>query len=195
MLSVPYSERFLLPLLLAAILTAFSATGARADGGWYLGASAGQASLEIDVEGSDSNIFRFDESDTAWKVFGGYVLDLPLIDLGVEAGYVDLASSVAQFPGFQAALDPSGINAWGIAGVDIGPFGLFGKLGAIAWNIDGQTSGSDNRSLDQSGTDIGYGLGAKFMLWSLEVRVEYERYDIEEAKDVAMASIGLSWVF
>jgi hypothetical protein len=38
MLSAPYSERFLLPLLLAAILTAFSATGARADGGWYLGA-------------------------------------------------------------------------------------------------------------------------------------------------------------
>ena len=132
---------------------------------------------------------------TAWKVFGGYVWDLPLIDLGIEGGFVDLASPVAEFPGFTAELDPSGINLWGVAGVDIGPVGLFGKLGAIAWQIDGQTSGVINRSIDESGTDIGYGIGAKLMLWSLEFRAEYEAYDIDDTENVEMFSVGVSWVF
>lgn len=168
---------------------------ARADGGWYVGASAGQAFVDIDLEGSDGEIFGFDENDTAWKVFGGYVLDLPLIDLGVEAGYVDLASPAAQFPGFEARLDPSGLNVWGIAGFDLGPLGVYGKLGAIAWNIDGQIAGTVNRPFDESGTDPGWGLGAKFMLWSLEFRAEYERYDIEDTDNVDMLSVGISWVF
>jgi hypothetical protein len=181
-------------IVTAAFLT-LAGAHARADGGWYVGASAGQAYLEIDVDGADENVFGFDEGDTAWKVFGGYVFDLPLIDLGIEGGYVDLASPVAEFPGFRADLDPSGFNLWGVAGVDIGPVGVFGKLGGIAWDIDGQTVGVVNRDFDESGTDVGYGLGAKFMLWSLEFRAEYERYDIEDTENVEMFSVGVSWVF
>jgi hypothetical protein len=168
---------------------------AQADTGWYVGASAGQAFLEIDVPGEDDNVFGFDESDVAWKAFGGYVFDLPLIDLGVEAAYVDLASPSAQFPGFRADFDASGIAAWGIAGVDLGPLGVFAKLGALAWEIDGQTVGVINQTFDESGTDLGYGIGAKFMLWSLEFRAEYELYDIEDTENVDMFSVGVAWVF
>ena len=166
-----------------------------ADGGWYVGASAGQSFLEIDVEGSESNIYGFDESDTSWKVFGGYIIDLPLIDLGVEAGYVDLSSPVAQFPGFEASLSPRGLNAWGIAGFDLGPFGVYGKVGGIAWEIDGRTSGLINRSFDESGFDVATGFGAKLMLFSLEFRAEYENYDIKDTDNVEMVSVGVSWVF
>jgi hypothetical protein len=187
-------QRKRLSAVLLLGLAVLATSRAQADGGWYLGASAGEAYLEIDVEGGDT-VYGFDESDTAWKVFGGYVWDLPLIDLGVEMGYVDLASPVAQFPGFQAELDPSGLNLWGVAGVDIGPVGLFAKLGAIAWEIDGETTGSINRPFDESGTDLAYGLGAKFMLWSLEFRAEYENYDIKDTKNVEMFSLGVAWVF
>lgn len=181
-------------LVFALLLFAgFSTDGARADGGWYLGAAAGLSSLQLDVPANDGSAFDFNEEDTAWKLYGGYVVDLPLIDLGVEAGYVDFGNPSTLFPGFRAEAQASGVNVWGIAGVDVGPVGLFGKLGAIAWDLDGQTTGSINQSFGDSGTDIGYGLGAKFMLFSLEVRAEYERYEIEDTID--MLSLGVNWVF
>lgn len=175
------------------LLAAISTSEVQADGGWYLGAGAGLTSLELDVPGSDGNVFGFDEDDTAWKVYGGYVVDLPLIDLGVEGGYVDFGNPSALFPGFRAEAQVTGVNVWGIAGVDVGPVGLFGKLGAIAWDLDGQTTGSVDQSFGDSGADLGYGLGAKFMLFSLEVRAEYERYKI--ADNVDMLSLGVNWVF
>lgn len=182
-------------LLLLAIAASLAAIPSHADSGWYVGGSVGQAYVEIPVEGTGDSTFGFDESDTAWKAFGGYVWDLPLVDLGVEAGYVDLASPVAQFPGFRAEFSPQGINLWGVAGVDLGPVGVFGKLGALDWDIEGQTTGSIERDFDESGTDLGYGVGLKFMLWSLEFRAEYEVYDIEDTDNVEMFSFGAAWVF
>jgi hypothetical protein len=89
----------------------------------------------------------------------------------------------------------SGLNVWGIAGVDLGPLGVYGKLGAIDWSLDGRARGFVGARLDESGTDIGYGIGAKFMLFSLEFRVEYEHYDISELDKLSMLSVGAAWVF
>ncbi|MEM1081896.1 MAG: outer membrane beta-barrel protein, partial [Pseudomonadota bacterium] len=114
-------------------------------------------------------------------------------DLGMEGGYVDFGSPSDSFPGFTSSLDASGFNLWGIAGVDVGPLGLFGKVGAIAWDLDGQTRGIVDQDFDESGTDAGYGIGVKFMLFSAEVRAEYERYEVEDGID--MFSVGLNWVF
>jgi outer membrane immunogenic protein len=190
-------QALILRLLIAfTCLAPLAAAPVHADGGWYLGASAGLAFLELDIEDGDDNVFPIDEDDSAWKVFGGYVLDLPLIDLGVEAGYVDLGSPVARFPGpVGARVDGEGLNIWGTAGVSLGPVGVYGKLGAIAWDLDARTIGAVNRSFSESGTDAAYGLGAKFMLWSLEFRAEYERYDIDATDNVDMLSVGVSWVF
>jgi len=189
-MQLPLHRAFAIALL---IIAGISSTETRADGGWYVGASTGVSSLSLDVPDDNDNLFGFDEDDTAFKIYGGYVVDLPLIDLGVEAGYVDFGNPSDLLPGFRAEVQASGVNVWGIAGVDVGPIGLFGKLGAIAWDLDGQTTGSINQSFGDSGTDIGYGLGAKFMLFSLEVRAEYERYEIEDTID--MVSVGVNWVF
>jgi hypothetical protein len=164
-----------------------------ADGGWYVGASTGLAAIEFDVSGGQGDVFGFDDDEPAWKVYGGYIVDLPLVDLGVEGGYVDFGSPSDGFPGFRASADASGVNLWGVAGVDIGPVGVFGKLGAIAWDLDGRTTGIVNQSIDESGTDLGLGVGAKFMLLSLEFRAEYEHYQIEDGVD--MVSVGVNWVF
>jgi len=189
------SSRSLTLILLVFSAPFYHLSCAHADGGWYLGASTGRSLIEIEVPGNASGVFGLDESATAWKGFGGYVLDLPLLDFGFEGGYVDFGSASAQFQGVEASVDASGVNLWGIAGADLGPLGVYGKLGAIAWSLDTRTTGLIDQQLDKSGTDMAYGIGAKFMLWSLEFRAEYERYDVSRAENLSMLSVGASWVF
>lgn len=168
---------------------------AMADGGFYVGGSVGRAALELEFSDDQSGFFGFDENDFAWKAYGGYVWDLPLIDLGVEGGYVDLGQPSASIQSVDVELDSTGWNIWGVAGFDLGPVGVFGKLGYIAWDVEGDTFGEVRESFSDDGTDIGYGIGAKFMLWSLEFRAEWEIYDIDNTENVDMFSVGAVWVF
>ena len=179
--------------VLSLLLTGIHASQVLADGGWYVGGSTGLAYVELDVPGNDGEVFGFDESEPSWKLYGGYVVDLPLVDLGVEASYVDFGSPSTRLPIYRADADITGINLWGVAGVDVGPVGLFGKLGAVAWDLDGRITGPFSGGFEESGTDLGLGIGAKFMLLSLEFRAEYEHYQIEEGVD--MVSVGVNWVF
>ena len=155
----------------------FSAN-AGTESGIYLGAGVGDASVK---EGN------FDASDTAYKLFGGLNFGvIPLIDLAVEFSYVDFGSPSTS----DASVDITGLNAFGLAGVSFGPFGVYAKAGAISWNSDasiGASSGSDD------GTDAAYGVGARFAVGSFAVRAEYEVYDLEA--DLDMVSISGVYTF
>ena len=152
---------------------------AGADSGFYIGAGVGDASVK------DTN---FDESDSAYKLFGGYNFGVvPLVDLAVEASYVDFGKPSNS----TSTVDVSGLNAFGLAGLSFGPFGIFAKAGILSWNSDatiGGASGSD------SGTDTGYGIGARFAIGSFAVRAEYELYDIDNA-DLDMVSVSGVFTF
>ena len=170
-----------------------------ADSGFYLGGSIGQASIEVagDV---DLDVPDFDENDFAWKVFGGYNFGLGPIDLGVEGGYVDFGSPSQAFPVpvlLNVDIDLTGFSLWGVAALDLGLIDVFGKLGAIAWDGEAVASVSDLGSLgeDDSGTDLGYGIGARFNLGGLSIRGEWERYDLDNIEQVDMFSVGLSFSF
>ena len=91
------------------------------------------------------------------------------VDFAVEASYVDFGG-----PG-----DLTGLNAFGLAGLSFGPFGIFAKAGAINWD-----------SNNDSGSDTAYGLGARFALGSLSVRAEYEEYDVGNLSDLSMVSVS-----
>ena len=177
-------------VMLVAALLLLSAES-KADSGFYLGGSVGTAGVEIDT-GDPVNPILFDEDDFAWKAFVGYNIDLPIIDLGVEAGYVNLGGPSADVGGVQFAVDTDGFEAFGLLGFNLGPIGVFAKAGVIAWDaefsIDG-VAGSDD------GTDPAYGIGAKIGLGSLAFRLEYELFDIEDTEDVAMISAGVVWTF
>ena len=184
----------------AAVLAVMPLDAARAaDTGFYLGGSIGQASIEL--EGSvDLDVPDFDENDFAWKIFGGYNVGLGPIDLGVEGGYVDFGSPSQAFPVpvlLNVDVELTGFNVWGIAGLDLGLIDVFGKLGAIAWDGEAIANISDFGSLgeDDSGTDLGYGIGARVNLGSLSIRGEWERYDIDNVEQVDMFSVGLSFSF
>jgi len=76
--------------------------------------------------------------------------------------------------------------------VPIGPVDLFARVGAIDWDADVSAEGID---LSEGGTDLTYGIGAQFRVWSLGIRAEYEVFDIEDADTVDMISLGVTWTF
>jgi len=150
-------------------------TFAGADSGFYVGAGVGDAT----VKDSDSN---FDASDSAYKLFGGYNIGfIPLVDFAVEASYVDFGAPSTS----AGSIEVTGVNAFGLAGLSFGPFGVFAKAGVINWDSDstfGTISSSD------SGSDPAYGIGARFAIGSFAIRAEYEYYDVDTDLDMVSVS-------
>lgn len=165
---------------------------AESEAGGYIGGSIGQSYIELDA-GTPAVPANFDEEDFGWKLMAGYNFDFAVITLGVEADYVDFGAPSGDVLGSQLEVDANGFAGFGTAGFDLGPVGVFAKLGVISWDasfsVDGFDAGSDD------GTDPAYGVGVKFGLASVEIRGEYEIYDIEDSDDVAMLSVGLVWRF
>jgi len=153
---------------------------AGAESGLYLGLGYGDATIK------DSD---FDESDSAYKVFGGYNFGvIPLVDLAIEASYAHFGNPSA---GVSSA-EVTGLNAFGLAGLSFGPFGIFAKAGVIDWGAD-TSDGTVTNS--ESGTDPAYGVGARLAFGSFAVRAEYEYYDLDADLEVGMASISGVYTF
>jgi hypothetical protein len=168
--------RMLMICLAGSFLAMPSAAIAGADSGFYVGAGAGDTTVKV----SDSN---FDESDTSYKIFGGYNIGfIPLVDFALEVSYVDFGKPSTA----TESVDVSGVNAFGLAGLSFGPLGLFAKAGIISWNTDVTVNGV---STEDSGTDPAYGLGARLAFGSFAIRAEYEVFDLENA-DLGMASVS-----
>jgi hypothetical protein len=178
--------------LLAAGFILLATAESRADSGFYIGGSVGQAGIELD-DSDPVQPIDFDEDDFAWKGFAGYNFDLAVVELGLEIGYVNLGNPSADVLGSSVEIETDGLDAFGVIGVALGPIGVFGKYGVISWDAEGTIDGLP--AFDEDGSDPAYGLGAKFGLGSLDIRIEYEVFDIEDADDVSMISAGLVWTF
>jgi hypothetical protein len=172
-------------VLLAALTSTPAFAGA--DSGFYLGAGVGQASAsDIDIEGQELN---FDGDDTGYKALVGFNFGwIPLIDLAVEGSYTDFGNPEDN----GVEVDGDALAAFGLVGVNLGPFGIFGKAGAANW--DGNVSGR-NISGDDDGTDPVYGVGARFALGSFQIRAEYEYFDIDVVDGIDFISASLLYTF
>ena len=169
-----------------------------ADSGFYVGGSIGSGTISADVP--DVNLggdLSFDEDDFAWKAYGGYNFDLAVIDLGIEGGYVDLGSPSGSFLGQNVQISATGWDAFGLAGIELGPVGVFVKAGVISWDADfvADVAGFGLITDSDSGSDPAYGAGLRFSLGSFEIRGEYELFDIDGSDDVYLLSAGLVWTF
>lgn len=181
------------PLGLVALALALMPLAANADSGFYIGAGVGAATVEAEFDTTEFPELpeSIDEDDNATKIFAGYIFDLPVVDLGIEAGYVnfgepEVATDVGDF-----TLEPTGINLWGIVSFDAGLIDIYGKLGYIMWDAEFEL---DGLSESDDGTDLGYGVGLSFGLGPVDIRGEYEMYDLEDA-DVSMLSLGVVYRF
>jgi opacity protein-like surface antigen len=168
-------------ILSAAVVAAPAFAGG--DSGFYLGAGVGQANVD-----GDSDFSGFDSDDTGFKAIVGYNIGLvPLVDLAVEAEYVDFGKP--DDSGLE--LEPTALAAFGLVGVNLGPIGVFAKLGAFSWDVDATFEGE---SASDDGTDVAYGLGARFQIASFQIRAEYEIFDVDDA-DVDFLSASLLYTF
>lgn len=177
-------------VLVASAMMLFSAES-KAEIGFYVGGSIGQAAIEIDVV-DQVQTFAFDEDDFAWNVYGGFNLGLVLLDLAVEVGYVDFGGPSGNVLGSQIEVDTDGIDAFAVIGYDLGPLGVFAKAGMISWDAEASI---DGLSTSDDGTDPAYGIGAKIGFSSLAIRAEYELFDIGDAEDLSKISVGFVWSF
>lgn len=172
---------------------ALSGNAAATDNGFYLGLGLGQSSINADFDGAEGG-FSFDADDLGYKAFAGWNFAiLELVTLGVEVGYVDFGKPDDN----GVDVDANGFDAFGLAGVQLGPIQVFGKVGVIAWDADG-SDGPD--SVSDDGTDLAYGIGAGLQFGSLGVRAEYELFDIDGSEDVSVDDVSLLsasvvWVF
>ena len=157
-----------------------TAVFAGAESGFYLGLGAGDTT----VKATD-----FDESDSGYKVFGGYNFGVvPLVDLGLEASYVHFGNPAND----SVSSEVTGLDAFGLAGLSFGPFGIFAKAGVIDWGVDTNDGTVTN---SESGTDPAYGLGARLAFGSFAVRAEYEYFDLDSDVEVEMVSISGVYTF
>lgn len=188
-----------LAAILPAFAFAFSAPATAQDAGWYIGGAYGMTSFDIDTTGVTSP--TVDDSDTGFKIYGGFQFNK---HLGAEIGYVDAGK--ATFSG--SAIPSLGIGAFSgqyeitaitFAAVGTLPlnesFALFAKAGLAAWDATASASiAGFTGTADDSGTDLLYGIGARYNLnknWG--ITLEYEAVDAEST--VSMTSVGLRYKF
>ena len=165
-----------------ATLALASLPAVAADNGIYLGASVGQSGLQIDD-------FDYDASATGYKIIAGWrFLDW----LAVEGNYVDFGSGDDRVEGTKIETEADGISLSAVGFLPVGPVDLFARVGAVDWSADISSPGIGSGGDD--GTDLTYGVGAQFRVWSLSLRAEYERFDLDRT-DADLFSIGVTWTF
>lgn len=175
-------------LLAAASLVPLSAS---ADSGFYLGGAIGSATVEANVDVGLPTVEEFDKSDAGYKVFAGYNFQLSALALGLEGGYTNFGKPNTTIQGAEIAVEPTGINLWGIAALGLGPIDVYGKAGYLVWDADAIIDGTVSKD---DGSDLGYGVGVRFNAGRLQIRGEYELFDIDQA-DLTMLSVGFAYRF
>ena len=178
-------SRFMNRCGVATLAALLLTPAAYADSGFFVGGAYGDASFDADSFSS------FDQDSAPYKIMAGYIFDMPVFDIAIEAAYNDFGSQEGDVLQVPADVDATGLSAFVVGGLDFGIFGIFAKAGMVSWDADlnvGGQRGSDD------GTDPAYGVGARLMFSSLEARLEYEVFDFDDV-DLDMVSLGLIWRF
>lgn len=170
--------------LLLISLFSLSIQNALAEDGFSVGASIGYANIEDNDLG-----FAFDAQDTGYKLFAKYTFAQ---HLGIEGSYVDFGEPSDEFAGLTGTIDAEAYTLFGVGALPLGDsVELFGKAGVVSWDADSVVNGLLVGTDD--GTDLALGVGAN---WNAEgtvgIRAEFEWFDIPDADNVWMASLGLT---
>ena len=175
--------------ILAALFIVIISLPALAQNKFYVGASIGENTIEENnvIAGED-----FDDEDTGFKAFGGYQFHT---NFAVEANYTVFGDTEDTIIGIDTEVE---FDSFGISLVGIAPisdrFDLFGKLGFAYW--DARVKASGLGSDDEDGTDLAYGLGARFNFnETVSARVEYEGIDVDDLDTADFISMGVEFNF
>jgi OOP family OmpA-OmpF porin len=195
-------------LFLMVILVVAAIPASAIENGFYIGGSIGGSSLEVrdideelgDLRFSDGDTGWFSDGDTGYKLFAGFRF---MNFLGVEAGYVDLGEpndvvAESEDEAVHVQIGLKGWDAFAVGFLPIGPVDLFAKVGVVSWDADivSRLVPTDEVDADSdSGTDAAFGIGVGLRLGKVTLRAEGEQFDIADADDVYMFSVGATFTF
>lgn len=159
---------------------------------FYLGASLGQSTFREFCSGGPT-VLSCDDTDTAWKLFGGYRFNRYV---ALEGTYVDWGEVSGILADPTPRVVPLRQTATGVAvvgSIPLGPeFSLFGKLGYL-W-VEQERPASASGSFERKEEEAHFGAGARFAFTPNWVaRLEWER--TSEDTKVHTLSIGLEYRF
>jgi len=181
-------------LSLATVPAAFADENA----GMYLGGGFGQFNAGIDdFDEVDETIEGWDESDDTYKLFAGYRVN-PF--LSFELAYVNLGEpSGAVVPGFNVDSAVDGFAPYVIGTIPIGKwFEVYGRLGYYFYDatVGVENELGDRVEFDEESEDLVYGAGVGLNLAErLNIRFEYEKFDLEGLDDADSLWLTAAWRF
>jgi len=183
-------------LSLAALGFASPAAAQGRDTGIYVGLGFGTSDHSDQCSGATATI-TCDDSDKAFKIFGGYQFNR---NFAVELGYTNLGEATAtnNTNGIRITDEATAFEVVVVGMLPIASrFSVYGKLGLFSGEIDR----SSNSALVATGTNdksgLTYGAGLRFDITNnVGVRLEYQIYpDVGDITDVKVMSIGVLFKF
>jgi OOP family OmpA-OmpF porin len=173
---------------LGVLFLALVSTAAYADNdkGFYAGVGVGQ--FNVQIENVNSGTFKSD--DAVYKVFGGWRFN-PYI--GVELDYIDLGAPKDNVNNANVETKLNGWAPYLTGTLPLGPIELLARAGYYFYNI--QIHGTTS-PIDKSESDLVYGVGIGLTLFDhLHARLEYEEFDLKEAKNSNAVWLSGAWRF
>lgn len=183
------------PLLAASLLVPGIALSA--DNGFYLGAASSEVSSDYD-ESFGVLSAGPEDNDNGFKVMAGF---RPLDGFAIEANYADLGEArvplslvcfTAPCPTeAKASIDSQALSVSAVGLLALPLVDLFARVGVTRWESELQFLSSAQKD---EGTDPTYGAGAQVRLGSFALRLEYERFDLDD-DSVDLVSLGFTYTF
>lgn len=163
------------------------------DGGFYLGGSVGSSfinqTLSETVDGIGINDFKIDQSNFAYKIFGGFRLNK---FLALEGGYRNTGKAEDAFEGIPITSKTKGWDVEAVGVLDLEVIFAFAKAGAFFWNTENSFGEAVN---EENKTGFLWGVGAGVKLGGLAVRLEWESLGTDNPESLSMLTAGVTFGF
>ena len=187
-------------VVIGLLASVASGSAAAQETGLYAGGSIGLAQFKDICEVVSPGV-TCDDTDTAWRAFGGYQFNR---HFALELGFANLGAATGS--GAVGSFSVEAKEAWDLTGVISMP--LATRLSALLrigahrtrTTIDEQGPGFGAIHEAKTGSSFSFGLGAEYSLGKLGVRAEWQRYDnIDSGQrgetDVDVFNVGLLFRF
>jgi opacity protein-like surface antigen len=166
--------------------------------GFYLGGGAGQFNAQIDdIDEVDDAVEGWDEDDTAYKFFAGYRMNQ---FLSFELDYINLGEpSGAVVPGRNVDAAVDGFAPYVIGSFPLGQwFEVYARLGYFFYDatVGVENEVDDRIEFDEESEDLVYGAGVGANIGErLNIRLEYEVFDLQGVDDADSLWLTAAWKF
>ncbi|MDW7745841.1 outer membrane beta-barrel protein [Halomonas sp.] len=144
------------------------------------------------IQGSD--VETPDGYTSGFRLTAGFTPQhLPRLDLGAEFSYRESDDVPVTLANGQQLLDTTSLGGSLVAGVRLGPFGLYAKSGLAEWQ--GDPVGGGDQLREGGGTARVQGFGARLQLRHLVSRLEFEEIDAQTMDHLNLVTASIHYPF